>query len=60
MQFRDEICGCSLCGNMLFEGDTLADLRRYDIDGDLDDILLAHKACAEIKDPNRKNWKWNS
>lgn len=41
----ERICLCSECGEWLYKGDDLVQYPVYDLEGDLDQILLAHRSC---------------
>lgn len=53
------VCGCSVCGKDILKGEPMADYKVFKF-GELDEIDLAHKACAvadNAANPAR-GWKW--
>jgi hypothetical protein len=55
-----EICLCACCMEMLYEGDHLADHKKFDFDGEIDYIELAHILCARIDNVEHPGyWEWD-
>lgn len=54
-----QVCACSLCGVMIYSDEKIADLEIWKY-GELDEILLAHDACAREDDEqyNRQVWSY--
>lgn len=42
----NEICLCAVCMTMLYEGDKMKEHIKYEFDGEVDYIELAHEGCG--------------
>lgn len=52
------VCGCAVCELDIVEGQAMADHFKYEIDGELDYIELAHEACGRADNAERECSYW--